>query len=77
MWFCTDGEGMTKFEGTTYETFTEDSGLPNGNIYCMLAVRKGTFWFGTRGGGVFSFDGQNYTNYAEKAGLANDTVRNM
>ncbi|MEO9966501.1 MAG: two-component regulator propeller domain-containing protein [Reichenbachiella sp.] len=69
MWFGTYGGGVTRYNGSTFTTFTERHGLPVNIIVTILKDKKGNLWFGTDGAGVSKYDGQTFTNYSLAQGF--------
>ncbi len=74
IWFGTDGDGVSKFDGKSFTTYNEKDGLPSNQIFSILEDNKGNLWFGTNGGGVSMFDGNSFTNISVKEGLSNNNV---
>lgn len=54
LWMATN-EGLTKFDGTNFQTFEHLSNLKSlqGSILCELKDKKQNFWFGTNNGLIF------------------------
>lgn len=72
LWAGTWGGGVSRFDGTTWSTFTVKDGLAGDIVYAATQDQEGTFWFGTNGG-VSRYDGQRWTNYrVNPAGAAQD-----
>jgi ligand-binding sensor domain-containing protein len=72
-WFCTYGDGILKFDGTNWTTYT-DNGLINGASSIAIDA-QGNKWLGGAVPGVLKFDGTNWTPYnTANSGLTNDTV---
>jgi signal transduction histidine kinase/ligand-binding sensor domain-containing protein len=74
MWFCTQRGGVSKYNGETFEHFTEKEGLSNNMVWTILEDKKGNLWFGTLGGGVSRYDGETFSHFTEKEGLSNNNV---
>ena len=55
--------GVSKFDGTTWTTYTTKDGLANNWINAIAIDAQGNKWFGTSNGGVSKFDGTNWTTY--------------
>ncbi|MDE2832721.1 MAG: sigma 54-interacting transcriptional regulator, partial [Gemmatimonadota bacterium] len=49
--------GLSRFDGSTFHTFTTEDGLPSNRIRCLLEDQRGHIWIGTDGG-VAHYDGQ-------------------
>jgi len=55
LWFgC--GDGVSRYDGQTFTTFTTKDGLAHNNVQSILQDREGVLWFGTYGGGVSRYD---------------------
>lgn len=74
LWLGTDGQGVFRFDGTTFTPLTKKEGLSDDHILSLLADSKGNIWIGTRFGGISRYDGQSYINYAEGNGIDNNEV---
>ncbi len=77
LWFGTNGEGVSKYDGKSFTHFTEKEGLSNNNVRSILEDKSGNLWFGTFGGGVSKYDGKSFTHFTEKEGLSNNNVRSI
>jgi ligand-binding sensor domain-containing protein len=66
IWIGTDGFGLTRYNGETFETFTKDHGLPDNAIGDLMIDSKGDLWIGTCFGGVSRFDGVRFHNYTDR-----------
>ncbi|MDC4206772.1 MAG: hypothetical protein MPW17_11765 [Candidatus Manganitrophus sp.] len=53
MWVAT-WKGVSRFDGTFFQTYTTDDGLIDKWVYTLAQDQKGTFWFGTEGGSAGS-----------------------
>ncbi|MXZ09137.1 MAG: AAA domain-containing protein [Gemmatimonadetes bacterium] len=56
VWIATQS-GLSRFDGSTFHTFTTEDGLPSNRIRCLLEDQRGHIWIGTDGG-VAHYDGQ-------------------
>ena len=56
VWIATQS-GLSRFDGSTFHTFTTEDGLPSNRIRCLLEDQRGHIWIGTYGG-VAHYDGQ-------------------
>lgn len=66
LWFGTDGAGLTKYNGTTFVTYTSNDGLASNHILSILEDQKGTLWFGTREGNVLHYEGSVFSTLPPK-----------
>lgn len=56
-WFGSHGEGISRFDGKSFEYFTIDEGLSDNHILSIQEGDHGVIWFGTLSG-VSSYDGK-------------------
>ena len=56
VWIATQS-GLSRFDGSTFHTFTTEDGLPSNRIRCLLEDQRGHIWIGTDRG-VAHYDGQ-------------------
>ncbi len=68
--------GVSKFDGSTWTSYTTSDGLINGYVNAIAIDSHGNKWFGTDGG-VSKFDGVTWTNYTTSDGLVNDQVTSI
>ncbi len=74
LWFGMDGEGVRKFDGESFTTYTTKDGLAGNNVRSVYCDRRGRIWFGTAKGGVSCYDGTTFRNFTEKDGLTNNSI---
>lgn len=72
-WFGTD-QGVAKFDGTTWTTFTTSNGLPSNIISCIAVDKNNNVWIGTDGDGVAKYNGTTWTAYSVSNGLCDNGV---
>ncbi len=72
-WFGTT-DGVSKFDGTNWYTYTSNNGLINDSVNAIAIDARDNKWFGTWGGGVSKFDGVNWTTYNITNGLASNFI---
>jgi ligand-binding sensor domain-containing protein len=63
LWFGSRGNGVYRFDGTTFTNYTEKEGLCNNDISCIAEDREGKLWFGTPGG-LCHYDGKTFSHLA-------------
>lgn len=68
IWICTDN-GLSRFDGITFETFKKENGLTDNKINAILEDREGNIWIGTDRGGVDCFTPGGIINYTDQIGL--------
>ena len=66
LWFCTDGEGVWRYDGESFKNFTTEDGLINNSVFSVVEDRKGNLWFGTRKVGLCRFDGKSFVSFSEQ-----------
>ncbi len=61
IWLGTNYNGLTKFDGTTFTTYTaENSDLPDDQVTALNMDEEGTLWIGTLYGDLVKFDGEEW-----------------
>src|SRR5205085_791862 len=55
LWFCTT-DGLSRFDGSSFTTYTARDGLAFSYLMDMLESRSGVYWIATNGGGVSRFN---------------------
>jgi len=85
LWFAsstqynTAGNGVSRYDGKEFVTFTTKDGLVGNNVYDIYAAPDGVMWFTTImvsvGGGVSRYDGKEFINFTTEDGLAYNSVR--
>lgn len=75
-WISTLTNGVIGYDlqNDTYNFLTEQEGLSNNHVRCMLQDHSGNFWFGTSGGGVSNYFGKMFTHYDKGNGLGGNFV---
>ena len=81
LWLGTDGYGLCKYDGKSYQHYTTKEGLPGNTISELMIDSKSNIWVGTYWGGISKYDGISFSNYTiernlngvEIAGLYEDT----
>jgi len=78
MWFGYSGNapGLTKFDGSTWTTYTSSDGLIGDNVADIAVHPDGTLWIATNAG-VSAFDGSSFTNYTTSDGLLGTNVMSV
>ncbi|MCA9285839.1 MAG: hypothetical protein KDA22_11520 [Phycisphaerales bacterium] len=74
LWFGTDGEGVCKYDGKSFTSYTTRDGLAGNLVRSICGDRRGRIWIGTDGGGVSCYDGSTFRTFTSKDGLSNDRI---
>ncbi|MGE5419440.1 MAG: two-component regulator propeller domain-containing protein, partial [Chloroflexota bacterium] len=73
IWMGTDGSGVTRFDGNTFETFGKVNGLSGNVVRCLLEDSKGNIWMGTNNG-ITVYDGYSLRKIGKEDGLGGSSV---
>lgn len=68
IWFCTDGGGVSKFDGRKHQYYDKSKGLAGNVVRDVIEDHNGNLWFATDEG-VSIFDGLVFQNIDETNGL--------
>ncbi|MFI4854086.1 MAG: two-component regulator propeller domain-containing protein [Phycisphaerales bacterium JB065] len=68
LWFGTDGEGVRKYDGKTFTTYTTEDGLAGNNVRSIYQDRRGDIWFGATAG-LTRYDGTEFRAFTEDDGV--------
>ncbi len=81
MWFGTSGGGITKYDGNSYEYFTDKDGLADNVVFCIVKDKAGRILIGTNNGLSVYNPKQNlkgkasrFSNYTTKNGLGHNRI---
>ena len=76
LWICTR-DGLSRFDGYRFITYTMEHGLPDPTINHLLETRKGVYWVATNGGGVCRFNptARGPSSVAEKQQITDNRQR--
>lgn len=77
MWFCTQGGGVSRYDGDKFVNFTSQNGIAYNSVMCMLEDNSGNFWFGSAGGGVTKYDGHTFTSFSTNDSLADNYLNSI
>lgn len=64
-WLGSHNDGVSYYDGKTFEYFTTNEGLSNNQIRSIQEDKNGNIWFGTANG-VSVYDGEKFTNYSTR-----------
>lgn len=74
LWFGTDGEGVHRWDGRAFTSFTARDGLGSNLVRSVREDSRGRIWVGSDGGGVSRWDGETWRTFTSADGLNNDRV---
>ncbi|MBT4500491.1 MAG: SpoIIE family protein phosphatase [Gemmatimonadetes bacterium] len=75
IWIGTFGGDIVRYDGVTWDFFSEADGLTGHPLFDILEDSRGHFWFCSQAGGVTCYDGESFTSFTTADGLAHDDVR--
>jgi len=67
LWVGTNGAGIQKFPGNTFQTFTSEDEMSGKIVMDVLRDEKGTLWFSTYDNGISSFDEDGKWSYYDNS----------
>ena len=76
LWFGTNGNGVSMYNGKSFITFSSSYGLIHNYIHTVSQDKAGNIWFGTYGG-ASKYDGVHFYNYTTKDGLIDNDVHEI
>lgn len=79
MWFGTNGGGISKYDGKTFEYITDKEGLADNLVFCMAKYKDGQILIGTNNGlSVYNnnapLNTPKFKNYTIKNGLSDNRI---
>ena len=74
LWIATADGGVSRFDGTHFDTFNLADGLPHLTIMAIAEDADGRLWFGTLGGGLVAFDERGFQVYTTEHGLPSNEI---
>ena len=60
-----------------FQRYSNEEGLSQSQVQCMLEDSQGYLWVATNGGGVNRFDGLHFQVFTDKEGLQNNSIIKM
>ncbi len=69
LWIATADGGVSRFDGTHFDTFGRADGLPHLTVMAIAEDEDGRLFFGTLGGGLAAYDGRSFQVYTIEHGL--------
>ena len=76
VWFATSS-GVSRYDGTAWQTFTESDGLAEDWVNAMFRSSDGAVWFGTFHGGVSRYEVETWRVFTTSDGLPDDAVNSV
>jgi len=73
IWIGTWFNGVSKFDGTNWTTYTTANGLVSNSVQDISIDAQNNIWFGTANG-VSVFDGTTWKSYTTADGLCNNSI---
>lgn len=68
IWFGTASGGLSRFDGTTWQNYSEADGLPSNQIHDVVIAKDGTVWIATNKG-IGQFNGRKWYLFNETRSL--------
>ncbi len=68
IWVGTASAGVSRYDGTEWQTFTVADGLPADDVHDLAVGADGTVWVAT-GGGIGRYDGRRWFSYSRGSTL--------
>jgi PAS domain S-box-containing protein len=75
VWVGSRRRGVSRFDGSHFETFGVADGLPHTHVRCLALGGDGALWIGTEGGGLARHKDGAFASFGERHGLADGRVR--
>lgn len=73
LWFATQGGGVSRYDGTSFNNYTRSEGLINNDVTYVKEDHNGNIWIATASG-VSVFDGQKFNNYTNENGYTDNVT---
>lgn len=75
VWFTSQTHGgITRFDGTIFNSYTMEDGLPDDMIFSSFKDFDGNLWFGTLDKGLICYKNETFKFFNEEDGLNNNMV---
>jgi len=76
VWAGTWGGGLSRFDGTTWKSYTTEDGLPSNHVFMLGNADQGKIWVGTSNG-LARFNGEKFTTFTVHDGLFANNIFSM
>ena len=70
LWIAAYEDGVSRYDGARFTTFTTEDGLAHNNIFTIVEDRQGHLWFGSSQGGLCRYDGEQFVASTTEDGRA-------
>ena len=81
IWFGygSNGGGITRFDGRSWQTFTKEDGLVRISVHALACDQNNNLWigYGINAGGLTRFDGSSWITFTEEDGLSSNYVASI
>jgi len=68
---------LLRYDGTSWTTFSPESGAPDATVRAFATTRDGALWMGTNGGGLARYRDGRFSRITRADGLPSDLVRSL
>lgn len=76
LWIATRG-GVSRFDGSTFYTYTKQQGLSSNNISCLFQDSRGRIWAGTSDHGLNLFKDERFRHIKSNSGLSGTDINDI
>ena len=77
LFFAIWGEGLRRYDGTSYLSLTPQDGLASTGVLSLLEDRDGQLWVGTAHGELSRYKGQRLATFGSEDGLTHDNISSL
>lgn len=77
LWIGTEGGGVCRFNGQSFECFTSADGLAGDMVRCLFEDSRHRLWIGTQEGGISVFEEGKFRTIGTAEGLPSPHVRTI
>jgi len=80
LWFGSNGDGIYRYNGTSFTNYTIEDGLNSNKIFSMIEDQNRNLWFGTADG-LLRYNGESFKHvpipYSDTTGIYLEKVRHV